>query len=83
MERKKWDRLLGRLREGLLQRGRDPELILQIDREERAIRLPDETYRNREWLTFNLDSTEYEERDPREIAADLIGISLGREESPS
>lgn len=40
MDRETWDQLLGRLREELIKRGRDPELNLEANWEEKEIRLP-------------------------------------------
>lgn len=70
--------LLGRLRDQLVQRGRDPELSLQADWEEKEIRLPDERPgHDQEWLTFHMDQAGEESKSPRERAADMLLIALG------
>lgn len=81
MDRETWNLLLGRLRQQLVERGRDPEFDLEADWEEKKIRLPNaRAGDDREWLTFHMDAAEDDSERPEERALSMVrAAGLARE----
>lgn len=78
MDRDTWDTLLGRLKEALVQRSRDPGVFLDADWDEQEIRIRTNGVHDGEWMSFELEP-EDEEKAPRQLAVEMVEEALGSE----
>lgn len=78
MDRETWNTLVGRLKEALVRRNRDPGVFLRADWDEREIRIQDDREDPPGWMTFDMDS-DYEEQPPRVLAERMVEEALGSE----
>lgn len=76
MDRETWEMLLGRPREALVQRSRDPEVFLRADWDEREILIQDDREDPSRWMTFDMES-EYEDQAPRHLTPGMVDAALG------
>lgn len=90
MDRETWETLLGRLREALVERNRDPGVYLRSDWEEEEIRIQDDRKDPPRWMTFDMSSdyedqasfdmgSDHEDLAPRQLAPQMVEEALGPE----
>lgn len=78
MDRETWDALIGRLKEALVHRRKDPGVFLRADWDEREIQIQDDREDPPRWMRFDIES-DHEDRAPRVLAEQMVEEALGPE----